>query len=76
MLCDLILEVRASRMLSADQVARIERAIDGCALDRHELDLLFLLDRYAERAHPSWWALLARAVAAAETGPARLPAAA
>ena len=62
--CDLILEVRASRSLSRAQVERLEREI-AAGLDRHGLDLLFLLDRYAERADPSWPPLLARAAAAA-----------
>lgn len=62
--CDLILEVRASRLLSRMQVARLEREVLA-GIDRHGLDLLFLLDRYAERADPTWPPLLARAAAAA-----------
>jgi hypothetical protein len=59
---DLILEVRASRSLSAAQVRQLERELmDG--VDRHALELLFLLDRYARRADPGWPPLLARAIA-------------
>ena len=61
--CDLILEVRATRSLSYPQVARLEREMSA-GLNRHDLDLLLLLDRYAERADPAWPALLARAIAA------------
>lgn len=60
--CDLILEVRASRSLSRAQVARLERELLA-GIDRHQFDLLLLLDRYALRADESWPPLLARAAA-------------
>ena len=59
--CDLILEVRATRCLSRAQVARLEREV-AVGVDRQDLDLLLLLDRYAEKADPAWRALLAEAV--------------
>jgi hypothetical protein len=74
--CDLILEVRASRVLTREQVLRLERAIGVVALDPHELDLLLLLDRYAERADPSWKDLLGRALAQATGGAQEFSAAA
>lgn len=72
--CDLVLEVRATRSLSYPQVARLERELSQ-GFDRNDLDLLLLLDRYAERADPAWPALLARAVAAAagDTAPSAHP---
>lgn len=66
--CDLILEVRASRSLSADQVKRLERMAFGCGQpDRDQLEMLVWIDRYVARADPSWTALLARAAQAAKT---------
>lgn len=60
---DIVMEVRASRNLTADHVARLERILcSGDAVDCHELDVLFLLDRYAVRADARWTRLLARAV--------------
>ena len=59
---DLMVEVRASRSLSAEQVARLERVVFGEGTpDRDQLDLLFLIDTYLQRADPSWGDLLARA---------------
>ncbi len=64
--CDLILEVRASRSLSADQVLRLERMVFGAGRpSRDQLDMLFLIDGYVVRADPSWGNLLARAAVAA-----------
>ena len=66
MACDLILEVRASRSLSADQVARLERFVFGAGRpSREQLDMLFVIDRYVVRADVSWGHLLARAAVAA-----------
>ena len=69
--CDLILEARASRSLSGDQVMRLERMVFGDGQpSRDQLDLLFLIDTYLERADPSWGALLTRAaVSALVAGP-------
>ena len=65
--CDLILEVRASRSLSADQVRQLERMAFGCAQpSRDQLELLLVIDQYVMRADPSWTVLLARAAEAAK----------
>ena len=61
--CDLILAVRASSCISGEQVKRLEREIfSDRAISAEQLDLLFLLDHYAERVDASWTPLLARAV--------------
>lgn len=61
--CDLIVEVRAARSVSAEQAAELERAMPtGQAVSHEMLDFLFTVDRYAERAAPAWTQLLARAV--------------
>jgi hypothetical protein len=61
--CDLIVEVRATRSIGAEQVAELERLMPSGAEISHEmLDFLFAVDRYAERAAPAWTQLLARAV--------------
>ena len=66
MACDLILEVRASRSLSAEQVTHLERMVFGTGRPtRDQLDMLFLINRYVLRADPSWGNLLARAAVAA-----------
>ncbi len=66
--CDLILEVRASRSLSAEQVRSLERMAFGCGQPtREQLELLLVVDQYVMRADPSWTALLARAAEAAKT---------
>ena len=60
--CDLILEVRASRSITAEQVERLERLIiggGGPTVDH--LELLLMVDRYARRCDPSWPVLLDRA---------------
>ena len=64
--CDLIIEVRAARSVSAEQVAGLERTIPlGATVSQEMLDFLFTIDRYAERAAPAWTQLLARAVLSA-----------
>jgi hypothetical protein len=70
--CDLILEVRASRSLSQEQVSRLEKMVFGEGRpSRDLLDLLFLIDSYITRADAAWGPLLARAaVAALVAGPA------
>ena len=67
--CDLMVEVRASRSLSGDQVTKLERMIfEAGKPDRDQLELLFLIDTYLERADPSWGELLHRAAASALAG--------
>ena len=64
--CDLILEVRASRSLSSEQVTRLERMVFGDGKpSRDQLELLILLDTYLQRADPSWGELLSRAAVSA-----------
>jgi hypothetical protein len=59
---DLIIDVRASRTISADQVERLERMIFASgAPSLDQLDFLLLLDTYMQRPDPSWADLLARA---------------
>jgi hypothetical protein len=66
---DLLLEVRASRSLSADQVSRLERQVFGAGKPtREQLDLLFLVDTYLQRADPTWALLLSRAALSALVG--------
>ena len=63
---DLIMDVRASRAISADQVVQLERMIfAGGAPSAEQLDLLLLIDAYLERSDPCWAELLARAAQAA-----------
>ncbi len=64
--CDLILAVRTSKSVSADQVKSLERMVFGAGRPSLEqLELLFLIDGYALRADPSWAALLDRAAVGA-----------
>jgi len=64
--CDLILAVRTSKSVSADQVKSLERMVFGAGTpSREQLELLFLIDGYALRADPSWAALLDRAALSA-----------
>ena len=63
---DLIMDVRASRAISADQVEQLERMIfAGGSPTAEQLDLLLLIDAYLERSDPCWAELLARAAQAA-----------
>ena len=65
LVCDLVLEVRASRSLSADQVARLEREIFGQGNPSNDiLAALPHIDMHACRADPTWAALLARVASA------------
>ena len=67
--CDLMVEVRASRSLSGDQVTKLERMIFAAGNpSRDQLELLFLIDTYLERADPSWGSLLHRAASTALAG--------
>lgn len=62
---DLIVDVRASRTITAEQIDKLERAIfAGDAPGAELLDLLQQIEAYVERAAPGWPALLARAAAA------------
>ena len=64
--CDLLMNVRASRAISGDQVAQLERLVFGRGTpSRDQLDILFLIDTYLRRPDPSWADLLARAALAA-----------
>ncbi len=61
---DLIMDVRASRQITADQVAQLECALFcGGTPKREELDILYLIARYLERPDRRFAALLARATA-------------
>lgn len=63
MACDLMMEVRSSRSVTAEQVRRLERAMPiGSPVIAEQLDFLFQVDHYAERADRGWTKLLARAV--------------
>jgi hypothetical protein len=60
--CDLLLEVRATRAVTDEQVRRLERLVFGNGKPTHDhLDLIFLIDTYLERRDPSWADLFARA---------------
>ena len=59
---DLIMDVRASRCISADQMERLERMVFGNGKPSgDQLDLLYLMDTYLQRPDPRWAELLARA---------------
>jgi hypothetical protein len=64
--CDLLMNVRASRTISGEQVTQLERMVfaDG-GPSREQLDLLCLIDTYLERPHPGWAPLFSRATLAA-----------
>ena len=63
---DLIMDVRASRTISADQVEALERMVFGSgAPSGDQLDLLFLMDTYLQRPDRRWGELLARAAMSA-----------
>ena len=59
---DLIMDVRASRSISPDQMERLERMVFGSGKPSgDQLDLLYLMDTYLQRPDPRWAELLARA---------------
>jgi hypothetical protein len=59
---DLIMDVRASRSISPDQMERLERMVFGSGRPSgDQLDLLYLMDTYLQRPDPRWAELLARA---------------
>ncbi len=71
--CDLLLQVRASRSVSGEQIRALDRMVFGAGKpSRENLDLILLIDRYVQRADPNWGALLARAaLASLVAGPDR-----
>ncbi len=67
---DLLMDVRASRAISADQVDRLERMVfEGGAPSGDQLDLVFLIDTYLVRRDPRWADFMARAAMAALVQP-------
>ena len=63
--CDLVMSVRASRTISAEQVERLDRIVfSNGAPSGDQLDLLHLIDSYLMRRDPRWADLLARAIEA------------
>jgi hypothetical protein len=57
------MEVRSSRAVTAEHVARLDRSLPiGSPVIAEQIDFLFQVDRYAERADRAWTMLLARAV--------------
>jgi hypothetical protein len=59
---DLLINVRASRDISADQVLELERMVFAAgAPSRDQLDLLLQIDTYLQRSDPGWAKLLSRA---------------
>lgn len=63
--CDLIMQIRASRTVNADQVIQLERMVfGGKKPGRDMLEMLVLINSYALRSDPSWAPLLNRAAMA------------
>jgi hypothetical protein len=63
------MEVRASRSVSAEHAARLERIVfAGGGPDADGLELIFAVDRYAERADRRWNDLVAKAMSLAAPG--------
>jgi hypothetical protein len=61
--CDLMMEIRSSHVVTAEHVTRLERSMPiGSPVIAEQIDLLFQIDRYAERADRGWTRLLARAI--------------
>ena len=59
---DLIMDVRASRTISSDQMEHLEKLVFGNGRPSgDQLDLLHLMDTYLQRPDPRWAELLARA---------------
>jgi hypothetical protein len=64
--CDLLMEVRASRTITAEQVKQLDRLVFGAGCpSRDQLDLIFLIDTYLDRPDPRWAELFASAALAA-----------
>ena len=58
---DLVLSVRASRSLTAEQVSALERYAFGSGEpNRDQIDLLFLIDSYMKRPSIRWMSLIQR----------------
>jgi hypothetical protein len=71
---DLIMDVRASRTISPDQMEQLEKMVFGSGRPSgDQLDLLYLMDTYLQRPDPRWAELLARAAMTAlqDESPAR-----
>jgi hypothetical protein len=67
---DLLMDVRASRAISSDQVDRLERVVfESGAPSGDQLDLIFLIDTYLQRREARWGELMARAALAALVQP-------
>jgi len=67
---DLLMDVRASRAISSEQVDRLERMVfESGAPGGEQLDLIFLIDTYLQRRDVRWGQLLARAAMAALVQP-------
>jgi hypothetical protein len=66
---DLVMQVRASRSVSREQAAQLERILfaGGCPTRDH-LELLHLIDSYAVLRDPRWTELIERAAAAMAAG--------
>ena len=62
MLCDVLMHVRVSRLLSGEQVAQLEKLVfSGGVPGPDQLDILYLIDTYLHRRDPRWADLMARA---------------
>ncbi len=67
---DLLMDVRASRAISPDQMQRLERMVfESGAPSGDQLDLVFLIDTYLQRRDPRWADLVTRAAMAALVQP-------
>jgi hypothetical protein len=67
---DLLMDVRASRAISQDQVSQLERMVfESGAPSGDQLDLVFLIDTYLQRRDSRWGDLMARAAMAALVEP-------
>jgi hypothetical protein len=67
---DLLMDVRAARAISGDQVDRLERMVfESGVPSGDQLDLVFLIDTYLMRRDPRWAELMARAAMAALVEP-------
>jgi hypothetical protein len=60
--CDIVVQARASRRLSAEEINRLERIVFGAGAPTPEgLETLLLIDAYIEAGDASWSDLLSRA---------------
>jgi hypothetical protein len=66
---DLVMQVRASRSVSREQAAQLERILfAGGRPTRDHIELLRLIDSYAVQRDPRWTELIERATAAMAAG--------